>query len=330
MGIPSQDYFVDREAELALFDAMLRGESDKRVLLLFDAAEKGKTTLLYKIEAHCRAYDPDLPVLSLDFDQDRSGMTPDPAGVGRVLHRRLGEGHAPALSACLGIQQAPGAAAAGSRRSALRQALTQKLTVDEFRVVCFELECPYDDLSGDSPMAKSVALVEFLERHERLPELEVCLARYAHISLPVHETQLPAAPPSDEALGQALLADLAALDARAVLLVDTFERAGQATCTWLEQWLLNALPDELPHVLVVIAGRPECEGLFAATPRWGTLVEPLYELPQLEDVFILEHYRKRGLPVAEHEVSLLAIARRSPGRMAQLGDWLARERGGRP
>ena len=51
MRILSLDNFVDREDELALFDGMLRGESAKRILLVFDAAEKAKTTLLYNLHS---------------------------------------------------------------------------------------------------------------------------------------------------------------------------------------------------------------------------------------------------------------------------------------
>ena len=44
MPVNPLDGFVDRDIERALFQAMLRGESDKRILCLFAPGEQGKTT----------------------------------------------------------------------------------------------------------------------------------------------------------------------------------------------------------------------------------------------------------------------------------------------
>jgi len=128
-------------------------------------------------------------------------------------------------------------------------------------------------------------------------------------------------------LSRALRDDLAALD-RAVLLIDTFERAPDATRVWLERWVFRSLGRELPQTLVVIAGRPECRPFFQQPRPWSHLIAPLDCLSPFSDQEIVTYFERCGLAVSDHEVSLLAIARHSPGRMAWLGDWLAQARGG--
>jgi hypothetical protein len=130
-------------------------------------------------------------------------------------------------------------------------------------------------------------------------------------------------------LGRALVTDLAALG-RAVLLVDTFERACE-THAWLERWLFDRLPGELPLALVVVAGRPEldCRRFFERPAPWSYLVAALDRLADLDDDDILTHWRQRGLSVSPAETGLLQIARQSPGRMAFVGDLLEQaQRGG--
>ena len=94
--------FVDRTEELALFHRMLRCEIDKRLLLLFEHAEQGKTCFLLKLAHDCETLAPPVPVVLLDFDQRRSGLT-DYAGVGREVRESLGDERTPALCACEGV-----------------------------------------------------------------------------------------------------------------------------------------------------------------------------------------------------------------------------------
>ena len=67
--------FVDRKPELALFGGMLAGETDERILLILEAGEQGKTYLLLRLFDECEQQRPPVPVVLLDFDQRRSGLT---------------------------------------------------------------------------------------------------------------------------------------------------------------------------------------------------------------------------------------------------------------
>ena len=141
----------------------------------------------------------------------------------------------------------------------------------------------------------------------------------------------PSAPACEAALGRALSADLAALG-RLVLLVDTFEKACDAH-PWLERWIFDPLPGELPLALVVVAGRPEpeCRRFFERPAPWSYLVAALDRLAPLGDDDILTHWRLRGLDVSPAEAALLQIARLSPAKMAEIGNLLeqAQQGGGR-
>ncbi len=194
-----------------------------------------------------------------------------------------------------------------------------------------------------------VALLDFDESRANPPLTDVrsvarqvrrCLGERCTPALCAAEKEiaggrLPSGPDGDAALGRALVADLAALG-RAVVLVDTFERAVQrpdlqAICGWLERWLFDALRYDLPQTLVVVAGRPEpeCRRFFQPPPPWGFLVVALDRLAPFSDKEILEHYRLRGLNVTPADTAILQIARLSPARMAQLADWLEQaQRGG--
>ena len=133
-------------------------------------------------------------------------------------------------------------------------------------------------------------------------------------------------------MGRALysdLADLAASHRRVVLLVDTFEHAPEDTRSWLEYWLFEPLRHELRHVLLVVAGRPECRPFFAQPRLWSSLVTIIDRFTPFSNEDVLEHYHQRRLPVAEAEMPLLLdLARSSPAQMAQIGDWLQQTRGG--
>jgi hypothetical protein len=112
------------------------------------------------------------------------------------------------------------------------------------------------------------------------------------------------------------------------LLVDTFEDAPEETCIWLERWLFEPLRRELSHVLLVVAGRPQCRPFFEQPRLWGNLITAIDRFTPFSDDDILAHYHQRGLPVSETETSFLQVARLGPARMAALGDWLERTRGG--
>lgn len=133
-------------------------------------------------------------------------------------------------------------------------------------------------------------------------------------------------------MGRALCSDLAVLGdthQHVVLLVDTFEQATEETCAWMERWLFEPLRRELRHVVVVVGGRPECRSFFSTPRLWSGLIATIERFTPFSDEDIQNHYRQRGLSVGEAELTLLLdLARSSPARMAQVGDWIEQTRGG--
>jgi hypothetical protein len=327
--------FVDRRDELTLFHQMLRGEVDKRVLLVLDAAEKGKTCFLRRVAHECRKFEPAAQVLLLDFDQRRSGLT-DCASIGREVRRVLGDERAPALCACEG--RPPADASGTAYRGALLQVLVEQFSEVELDNLCFVLGEEHENLSAKGLAGKARELIRLFERLGRVDELLAEIERQRPSLRRSELSQAASAPPSrsttasEPEMGRALFSDLAGLaetHSHLVVLIDTFEHASPETCAWLERWLFEPLERELAHVWVVVAGRPECEKLFSSSPQWGHLARTLQRLNPLSDDDILMHYKLREISVSQEETSLvLRMARLSPAKMAQVGDLLQQAQGG--
>lgn len=290
--------FVDRGPELALFHRMLAGETDERILLLLERAEQGKTYLLLRLFFECE--EQGMPVVLLDFDQRRSGLT-DYLSVAREMRRHLGDERTPSISAC------EDAIAGGGPLVSIRTG------------------------TGD-------AGVDFGQRSQfRDAEVEEFGGR-DYIRTHIGSISEAATPSAEQIarqraeMGRAMrrdLVDLAQSHRRVVVLVDTFDHATEDTCSWLERWLFEPLRRVLPHVLLVVAGRPECRPFFEQPRLWSNLVTTIDRFTPLSEDDIVAHCRQRGLPVSEAEMSLLLdLARSSPARMAQVGDWLQQTRGG--
>jgi hypothetical protein len=58
------------------------------------------------------------------------------------------------------------------RLTRLREMLVKRFSVEELRTLCFDLGLEYDGLPGDGKEAKARELVAYLERRDRIPELE--------------------------------------------------------------------------------------------------------------------------------------------------------------
>jgi len=289
--------FVDRKRELALFQRMLTGQTAKRILRVLERGEQGKTFFLLRLFHECEQQRPPVPVVLLDFDQRRSGLT-DYLSVAREVRRSLGDDCTPAICAC------------------------------------------EDDIYRRAPLVsirtgEGEAGVDFGQRG-RFTEADISdIAGRDSISVSVGDIS-GGVPPADVAqqradMGRALCNDLAGLadsHRHVVLLVDTFEHASEETCAWLERWLFEPLRRQLPHVLLVVAGRPECQAFFAQRRLWSGLVATIDCFDPFRDDEILTYYRQRGFPVSRAETSLLTIARVNPGRMADVGNWLEQTRGG--
>jgi hypothetical protein len=291
--------FVDRIPELARFHRMLAGETDERILLVLERGETGKTCFLLKLAYECEQQDPPVPVVPLDFDQRRSGLT-DFLSVAREVRRCLGDDSTPDICAC-------------------------------------EVTICRPDPAVNIQTGGGDAGVDWGQRG-RFNEADISdVAGRDRIS--VQTGPISGIPPAGDPIawqkaemGRALRNDLAGLadtHQRVVLLIDTFEHASEETCTWLERWLFDPLRRDLRHVLLVISGRPECGAFFAQPRLWTGLIATIDRFTRLGDDDIREHYHRRGLSVPETELPLLLdLARVSPARMAQVGDWLEQTRGG--
>jgi hypothetical protein len=291
--------FVDRKRELARFRRMLTADSDERILLILEQGERGKTYLLLRLFDECEQRDPPVPVILLDFDQRRSGLT-DYLSLARGVRRQLGDNDTPNICACEEII---------SRRYPLVNVQTGggDAGVDFGQRGRFS-NADISDVTGRDSVSVNIG----------------------HVS--------GGAPPADLAqqrsdMGRALRSDLARLAEvhdRLVVLVDTFEYTSLETCDWLERWLFEPMRHDLAHIRVVVAGRPQCRAFFAQPRLWTHMVTTIHNFDPFSDEDILIHFRRRGLLIAEEEIPLLLdLARASPAQMALVGDWLEQSRGGR-
>jgi hypothetical protein len=290
--------FVDRERELALFERMLSGETDKRILCILERGEQGKTFFLLRLFQECEQQRPPVPVVLLDFDQRRSGLT-DYLGVAREVRRYLGDECSPGICGC------EDAIARGRPLVSIRTG-EGDAGVDwggRGRFTEADIEVAGRDFIQVGPVSEAVPTADLVAKQQ-----------------------------AD--MGRALCNDLAGLadsHHRVVLLVDTFEHAlkSEDTCRWLERWLFEPLRRELRHVLLVVAGRPECRTFLGQPRLWSGLVATIDRFDSFSDDEIRDHYRQRGILISEEEMPLLLdLARPSPAMMAQIGDSLEQIRGG--
>ena len=290
--------FVDRTPELMLFRRMLASETDRRILCVLVGPEQGKTLFLLRLFLECEHQRPPVPVVRLDFDRRRSGLT-DYLSIAREVRRYLGDECTPAICACED-------AIAHGRTLVSIQTGEGDAGVDWGRRGRFR-EADISDVAGRD-------LIQVGPVSEGPPTDEQIAQRRA-------------------TMGRALCGDLAGLATshhRVVLLLDTFEQAREETRSWLERWLFEPLRRELRHVLLVVAGRPECRSFFDQPRLWSGLVTTIDRFTPLTDDDVRAHYRQRGLSVSEMEMPLLLdLAGWGPARMAQVGDWLQQTRGDR-
>jgi len=283
--------FVDRTGELARFQRMLAGETDRHILCILERGEQGKSYFLLRLFRECEQQRSPVPVVLLDFDQRKSDLT-DCFSVARQVRRHLGDERTLAICACEEaiFHGVPRVFPPDTGDSGVDFGKSDDFTGATIRNVAGHNLYQIGSISTGSPTPEQVAQ----QREE---------------------------------LGRALRDDLARLD-RAVVLVDTFEHASEETRSWLERWLFEPLRSQLRHVILVVAGRPECQYFFTQPCLWSHLIDAIDRFTPFSDDDILAHYRQRGLTVSEVEVSLLQIARMSPAKMAGVGDLLEQARAG--
>jgi tetratricopeptide (TPR) repeat protein len=59
------------------------------------------------------------------------------------------------------------------QRAQLHRLLSRHFNPEELRQLCFELDIDYDDLEGNTKSARGLALIDYLDRRGRLPELQM-------------------------------------------------------------------------------------------------------------------------------------------------------------
>jgi hypothetical protein len=284
--------FVDRKHELARFRRMLTADSDERILLILEQGERGKTYLLLRLFDECEQGDPPVPVILLDFDQRRSGLT-DYLSVAREIRRQLGDNNTPDICTC-------------EEMISRRYPFVNVQTGDGDAGVDFGRRGRFSDADITDVTGRDSVSVNISHISGEMPLADLAQQR------------------SD--MGRALRSDLARLAEvhdHFVVLVDTFEHTSPETCDWLERWLFEPMRRELAHMRVVVAGRPQCRTFFDQPRLWTHMVTIIHHFNPFSDNDILIHFRQRGLLIAEEELSLLLdLARASPARMALVGDWL--------
>jgi hypothetical protein len=284
--------FVDRKEELDRFRRMLAGETTRRILCILERGEQGKSYFLLRLFHECEQPHPPVPVVLLDFDQRRSGLT-DCFSVARQVRRHLSDERTPAICACeeailrgfppMNIQP-------GTENGGVDLGQGTDLTSATIRDVAGRDLYKIGSVFTGPPTPEQIARQK-------------------------------------EELGGALRDDLARLD-RAVVLVDTFEHAREETRGWLERWLFEPLQRELRHAILVVAGRPECQPFFVQPHPWSNLLDIIDHFTPFSENDIQTYYRQRGLSVSKTEWHiLLELARSNPCAMTQIGDLLEQARG---
>lgn len=72
----------------------------------------------------------------------------------------------------------------------LRKLLIQHFSLDELRVLCFDLGLEYDDLPGDTKTTKMHGLIEYLQRRDELNRLlEEAVDHRPHVAWPTFKSE---------------------------------------------------------------------------------------------------------------------------------------------
>lgn len=298
MGFNIAKDYVDRDEERARFHAMRSGKTDERILVILVPGEKGKSCLLSRLRYECEKEAPATPLVLLDFNRQRSTLS-DEIHVAQEIRRCCGDACVSRVCECLDEIARPPA--------------------------------PVHIQTG-----AGTGGVDF-GRRGRFDEAEVSgTAGRDNISVSVNApTGLALTPEQREAqkekLGRALrddLRELGAADARAVILIDTFEQVYPEMRAWLERWLFEPLCREVQNVMLVIAGRPDhpdyppLRPYFEHPHRWGYLVSTIERLAPFSHAEVLTFFHGQGISIAKEEHHFLNIACENPARMWQFVDWL--------
>ncbi len=174
------DYlFVDRLKKLKGFEKLLLPQTRQAVMAIEGPQDMGKTWLVSKMRQYCQQPNLNLPVAQIDFRNPREmHEIQDVLGLVRLLRNKLGyDDYFNRLNETINRFSQANLAAATDGLQVLRRNLEASFNLDELRGLCFELGINFENLRGDTLLAKTIELVSYCQRQRLLARLiEACLA----------------------------------------------------------------------------------------------------------------------------------------------------------
>jgi hypothetical protein len=279
--------FIDRKAEIALFEAMVADQALERVLALLIGPEKGKSYLMNYLWGHCQ--EQEIIAALVDFDARQKGPVSYWKFVNEVVDQ-VGRSNFPTvkkIKALYGakaplVQTGEGSGGVDfGKGSSLREAEVTGLAGRDYVHI------------GNVTLSES----EWAEamRQEQLME----------------------------EMGRAFRTDLAELgtEASVVLLLDTYEQAARETRKWLDEWLFRWLPKHQANLYLVVAGRPELHDYFRQPSVWQALVRIREDLSAPQDADVQKYTEIWGFEISGDEMRpFILAAQQNMALLAQLRD----------
>lgn len=278
--------FVDREAEVVLFEQYLRKDVPQRVLAFAVKPRHGKTLLLRYFDSYCRQHG--VPVALVDFDERQGGAVSYWKFIQRVcdqLDRQQfsevddcearSEDHGPLVS----IHTGEGSPTVDfGARMRIESSDVQRISGRD--------QIQFGDVTYHARQDDARALQE-----ERMYKM-----------------------------GRAFCRGLDRICSKqtAVLLLDTFERVASETQGWLAEWLFPYTLASHRNLIIVVAGRPAIHDFLEEPSSWRTLrqVRDVFDPPREAD--IREFAKDQGIVIPEGEIS--SWVRYGAHKMALLGE----------
>lgn len=287
----SARFFVDRTREQQLFQRMLAGQLEQRVLAIVAEGEKGKSYLLWHLKDTCR--EEGTLVALLDFLPERGGLTTY-LQAARRLCSELGQEQFPTFQHQLSEHLEPAA--------------VRVQTGDGTGGVRFGDRGRYERAQVNDVTGRDRVSIGDTTIHE-----SEALARQRQEAL-------------KETLGIALrqdLIDLCARGQRVAILIDQFERAPQETREWIAGWLLRPLVEAYPGLVMVLAGRP-AEPVMAVVEGshpWRELVLPVRRLSAFSRDDVRRYFEGREIEAGDEILDLLhPYCKENPGRLSKIAE----------
>jgi hypothetical protein len=173
------DYlFVDRLKKLKGFEKLLLPQTRQAVMAIEGPQDMGKTWLVSKMRQYCQQPELNLPAAQIDFRNPREmHEIQDVLGLVRLLRNKLGyDAYFNRLNETINRFSQANLAAVTDGLQVLRRNLETSFNLDELRGLCFDLAINFENLRGDTLLAKTIELVSYCQRQRLLARLmTVCM-----------------------------------------------------------------------------------------------------------------------------------------------------------